>query len=152
MARPVVSIVRWNNVPLPEGHLGALVAGLVLHKVFPLRVSAPTLLRRVIGPLFASLGVLLAAWAVVAARDLDVTTPTTVVTRGPYAHTRNPMYLGWTLLYLGIALVAGSRWLLILLPLVLAYTHAAVLREERYLETRFGRDYRLYRERVRRYL
>ena len=147
-----MSIVRWNNVPLPEGHLTALVVGLVLHKALPLRVPAPTLLRRVIGPLIASLGVLVAAWAVMAARDVDVTSPTTVVTRGPYARSRNPMYLGWTMVYVGITLVVGSRWLRILLPPVLAYTHATVLREERCLETRFGRDYRLYRDRVRRYL
>jgi protein-S-isoprenylcysteine O-methyltransferase Ste14 len=62
------------------------------------------------------------------------------------------MYVGWTMVYLGVALMAGSRWLLTLLPAVLAYTHRTVLREERSLETRFGRDYRQYRERVRRYL
>jgi protein-S-isoprenylcysteine O-methyltransferase Ste14 len=109
-------------------------------------------MRRVAGLLIASPGVMVAAWAVVAARDVDVTSPATVVTRGPYARSRNPMYLGWTMVYLGMALIVGSRWLLILLPPVLAYTHAAVLREERYLEARFGRDYRQYRERVRRYL
>ena len=147
-----MSTVRWSNVPLPEGHLAALVVGLVLHKALPLRLSAPTLVKRVIGPALVCLGMLVAAWAVVAARDVDVTSPTTVVTRGPYSRSRNPMYLGWTMAYLGIALVVGSRWLLILLAPVLAYTHETVLREERHLETRFGRDYRRYRERVRRYL
>jgi protein-S-isoprenylcysteine O-methyltransferase Ste14 len=62
------------------------------------------------------------------------------------------MYVGWTMVYIGAALMVGSRWLLILLPPVLGYTHRAVLREERCLESRFGRDYRQYRERVRRYL
>jgi len=102
--------------------------------------------------LIASVGLLVTAWAVVAARDVDVTSPTKVVTSGPYALSRNPMYLGWTVAYLGIALVARSRWLLILLPALLAYTHGTVLHEERRLETRLGRDYTQYRARVRRYL
>jgi protein-S-isoprenylcysteine O-methyltransferase Ste14 len=108
--------------------------------------------RRAVGPLIASVGLLVTAWAVVAARDVDVTSPTRVVTGGPYALSRNPMYVGWTIAYLGIALAIGSRWLLILLPAVLAYTHGTVLHEERHLETRLGRDYSQYRARVRRYL
>ncbi len=147
-----MSSVRWSNVPLPEGHLAALVVGMVLHKALPLRLPAPTLVKRVIGPVIASLGTLLTIWAVVAVREVDVTSPAKVVTRGPYALSRHPMYVGWTMAYLGAALMVGSRWLLILLAPALAYTHRTVLREERYLESRFDRDYRQYRERVRRYL
>lgn len=147
-----VSSVRWSNVPLPEGHMAALAAGLALQAALPLRLRMPIVTRRVVGPGVASLGALLAAWAVAAVRDVDVTSPATVVTRGPYAHNRHPMYVGWTLVYLGVALMVGSRWLLILLPPLLAYTHRTVLREERSLETRFGHGYRPYRERVRRYV
>ena len=147
-----MSIFKWSNVPLPEGHLAALIVGLALHKALPMRLPAPTFMKRVVGPLLASLGILVAAWAVVAVRDVDVTSPAKVVTRGPYALTRHPMYVGWTMVYIGAALMVGSRWLLILLPPALAYTHRTVLREERRLESRFGRDYREYRERVRRYL
>lgn len=147
-----MSIVRWSNVPLPEEHLAALVIGLALHKGLPLGLPVPTLMRRVIGAVIASLGTLVATWAVVSVRDVDVKSPARVVTRGPYAHSRHPMYVGWTMVYLGVALMAGSRWLLILLAPALAYTHRTVLREERSLESRFGRDYRQYRERVRRYL
>lgn len=147
-----VSSVRWRNVPLPEGHLAALAAGLALHTAMPLRLRMPTLTRRVVGPLVASLGTLLAIWAVVEVRDIDVTSPAKVVTRGPYALTRHPMYVGWTMVYLGIALMVGSRWLLILVLPLLAYTRRTIVREEQSLETRFGQDYRLYRERVRRYI
>jgi hypothetical protein len=52
----------------------------------------------------------------------------------------------------GLALLLGSRWLLILLPPVLGLTHRVVLQEERRLEDRFGREYDLYRGRVRRYI
>ena len=147
-----MSIVRWSNVPLPEEHLTALVIGLALHKARPLGLPGPTLTRLVAGSVITSLGTLLTVWAVVAVREVDVTSPAKVVTRGPYALSRHPMYVGWTMVYLGAALMVGSRWLLILLPPTLAYTHRTVLREERGLESRFGRDYRQYRERVRRYV
>jgi protein-S-isoprenylcysteine O-methyltransferase Ste14 len=137
---------------LPEGHLAALVIGLALHKALPLRLPVPILVKRVIAPIIASLGVLVTTWAVIAVREVDVTSPSKLVTRGPFAFSRHPMYVGWTMAYLGIALMVGSRWLLILLAPTLAYTHRTVLHEERCLESRFGRDYRQYREHVRRYL
>jgi protein-S-isoprenylcysteine O-methyltransferase Ste14 len=63
------------------------------------------------------------------------------------------MYLAWTLIYRGIAAVANTRWQLMLLPGVAAFTHYAVIqREERELAQKFGREYREYMQRVRRYL
>ncbi|MFL6192698.1 MAG: methyltransferase family protein, partial [Thermoanaerobaculia bacterium] len=66
---------------------------------------------------------------------------------------RNPMYLGMTLLYLGLALWIGTLWPLPLLPVALWATQRYVIaREERYLEAKFGDDYRRYKERVRRWI
>jgi protein-S-isoprenylcysteine O-methyltransferase Ste14 len=62
------------------------------------------------------------------------------------------MYVAWTLGYLGVALVAGTAWPLLLLPVVLVVTQIVVLREERSLERRFGVAYRNYKTSVRRYL
>jgi protein-S-isoprenylcysteine O-methyltransferase Ste14 len=62
------------------------------------------------------------------------------------------MYVAWTLGYVGVALVAGTAWSLLLLPAVLAVTQMVVLGEERSLERRFGDSYRSYRASVRRYL
>jgi protein-S-isoprenylcysteine O-methyltransferase Ste14 len=77
----------------------------------------------------------------------------TLVTGGPFRFTRNPIYLGDTLMYLGLALLFGRRGPLLLLPGVLAALDRGVIRrEERYLERRFGRQYRAYRARVRRWL
>jgi protein-S-isoprenylcysteine O-methyltransferase Ste14 len=80
--------------------------------------------------------------------------PTTaMVTGGPYRLSRNPMYLGFTLLYLGAACWANSLWLLLFLPVILALMQQLViLREERYLERRFGAEYVGYRNRVRRWI
>ena len=68
----------------------------------------------------------------------------TLVTTGANAVSRNPMYVAWTLIYVGIAFVANTAWPLILLPLLLLWTHATVLREERRLKVRFGPEYQRY--------
>lgn len=80
--------------------------------------------------------------------------PTTaLVTDGPFRFSRNPMYLGFSLIYLAVALSIGSGWTLALFPVVLLVMHHGVIqREERYLERRYGEAYRDYRRRVRRWL
>ena len=80
--------------------------------------------------------------------------PSVVLVReGPYRFSRNPIYIGLTGVYAGLALAADSLWMLILLPAVLAVLHrGVVLREEAYLEARFGDDYRAYKARTRRWL
>ena len=78
---------------------------------------------------------------------------TTLVTAGPYRYSRNPMYIALTLTYLGAAVVVDSVWPVMLLPgLLLVMQWGVISREERYLERRFGDDYRRYQARVRRWL
>ena len=143
---------RWGNVPIPEAHLVGLGAGILLQVVTPWSLPWPGWAGQGCGWPLILAGLWLAAWAVRAAADVDLDRPGQLVDRGPYAFSRNPMYLAWTLGYVGIALVAGSAWPLLLLPGVLAVTHLEVLREERSLERRFGAAYRSYRASVRRYL
>jgi protein-S-isoprenylcysteine O-methyltransferase Ste14 len=97
-------------------------------------------------------GILLGAWAVRAAGNVDVESPSELVTTGPFAFSRNPMYVAWMALYVGIALVVNTVWLFVLLPVVLVVTHVTVQREEHSLESAFGDEYRDYKDDVRRYL
>ena len=83
---------------------------------------------------------------------MDLARPGQLVRGGPYAFSRNPMYVAATAVYLGVALVADAAWALLLLPAVLLATHLVVVREERSLSTRFGDGFRSYRASVRRYL
>jgi protein-S-isoprenylcysteine O-methyltransferase Ste14 len=62
------------------------------------------------------------------------------------------MYVAWTLIYLGVALVLNTMWLLVLLPLLVVFIHREARREEIRLEEAFGEAYRTYRHRVRRYV
>jgi protein-S-isoprenylcysteine O-methyltransferase Ste14 len=82
------------------------------------------------------------------------TKPTTaIVVRGPYRFTRNPMYVGLVALYLSLAIFVNSLWLVALLPAVIALVQQQVIvREEAYLEAKFGDEYRAYKGRVRRWL
>ncbi len=76
-----------------------------------------------------------------------------LVRTGPYRFTRNPMYVGLTTFYIGLAFALNRLWPLALLPLLFTILVRAVVRlEEQHLEERFGDDYRAYRERVRRFL
>ena len=78
---------------------------------------------------------------------------TALVTGGVYRFTRNPIYLGMALLYFGLALAVDSAvTLALLLPLLALVQVGVVSREERYLEAKFGDDYRRYRAAVRRWI
>ena len=133
-----------------------LVAGLVLHHFRPQTVLPPAW-SHLLGPLLLVLG-FLGLPAVLAFRRAgthpEPWKPTTaLVVTGPYRFSRNPMYVGMTLFYLGISLWVNSLWPLLLLPLVLVVVRRGVIaREEAYLERRFGDEYRNYRARVRRWL
>ena len=78
---------------------------------------------------------------------------TCLVITGPFRFSRNPLYLSLTLLFAGLSLILNSLWGLIALAPVLAILHfGVILREERYLEAKFGESYRQYRTQVRRWL
>lgn len=76
-----------------------------------------------------------------------------VVTSGPYRFTRNPMYVGLTFAYFGLALLVNWAWPIVFLPVVLVVMNVVVIeREERYLQSSFPETYGPYSGRVRRWL
>src|SRR5262245_20356906 len=76
-----------------------------------------------------------------------------LILQGPYRFTRNPMYVGLTLLQVGVGLGFNNLWIALFAPLSLLTTHfVAVLPEERYLSEKFGDSYKTYLTRVRRYI
>jgi protein-S-isoprenylcysteine O-methyltransferase Ste14 len=129
---------RWRNVPIPEPHLGLLAGGLILQRARPKPLSPVGRIRCVAGWCCTASGIALAAWATGATAELDLEHPDRLVTLGPYATSRNPMYVGWTGIYLGMALAANTRWLILLSPMLLALVHFTTVAEERELENRWG--------------
>ena len=141
---------RWRNVPVPEVHSAIIVVGLVLNVLWPWPITSTVIVRWVGGSLVV-LGVVLAAWATWTAGRVDLEHPEQLVTSGPYAVSRHPMYVAWTLIYLGVALVLKTWWFLVLLSIVGVLIDREARREETSLEEAFGEAYRTYRHRVRRY-
>jgi len=148
-----MSSFRWSNIPIPEGHVIPLVVGVALDVWFPLKIVDLLWLKHMLGWPLLLLGSLLAAWAVMTFKAMEFSQPTAIIDSGPYQFSRNPMYVAWTMLYLGTAMLVNTWWLLILFPVVIAFTHYIVVhQEEQELEQKFGEEYREYMGRVRRYL
>ncbi|SFO23316.1 Protein-S-isoprenylcysteine O-methyltransferase Ste14 [Mesorhizobium sp. NFR06] len=79
--------------------------------------------------------------------------PDHLVTSGPFGITRNPMYLANTLLLIGVAFITGIAWFLLLAFLAAFATQKlAIEKEEKILAAKFGKKYRDYAKRVRRWI
>ena len=77
----------------------------------------------------------------------------TILAGGPFAVSRNPLYVGLLALHLGVALLVPSTWSLVLLPVAAGLLHwGAILPEERFLTRELGDEYTTYAARVRRWL
>ena len=143
--------------PPPFIYAGALAAGLLANRRFRLPFL-PRRLARTLGPLLIVCGVLIGLLGFREMRragtNVDPYEPaTTVVTGGPYRFTRNPMYVGFTLMYVGISALADALLPILLLPAVQQLMRRGVIeREERYLESKFGEEYLQFKGRVRRWI
>ncbi|MFD0917657.1 methyltransferase family protein [Pseudahrensia aquimaris] len=72
---------------------------------------------------------------------------------GPFAVSRNPIYLGNVLLCLGIGFVIGSRWFLLMAALLFVLlSELAIKREEAHLEANFPEEWKAYAAKVRRWI
>ncbi len=112
-----------------------------------------------LGVLIMAAGLGLIVWAIRLFRRIGTThdvreAPSHLVLVGPYRFTRNPMYLGITLILLAIGVLVGTWSFLVLPPLgfVATVSFFYIRREERILEQAFGDEYRAFRRRVRRWL
>jgi protein-S-isoprenylcysteine O-methyltransferase Ste14 len=146
--------------PPPIAFIAALAVGFALDYVIPLhivRTSAAINVLQVTGGVLAFAALVLALCAFVCFH-LARTSPfperptTSLVLRGPFRFTRNPLYLAMALLHAGIAIFSNALWpLFFLLPAVLAVRFLVIAREERYLLQRFGAQYEAYCRSVRRW-
>jgi protein-S-isoprenylcysteine O-methyltransferase Ste14 len=141
----------------PLLYAGAFVIVLVCRWFRPMPIFGRAVARWP-GLAFVALGIGLAIWGRrtmhAAGTNIDPMLPAkAVVTSGPFRYSRNPLYLALTLLYLGLTLAFNTWWgLVMLVPLLIVMHRGVVLREEHYLEQKFGEPYRQYRSQVRRYL
>jgi protein-S-isoprenylcysteine O-methyltransferase Ste14 len=143
----------------PAIYLAAVLIGFLLQRVVPLQ--APASWR----PFEHGAGIVLIVVgfvtnvSAIAVFRLSGTTPNPMkpvrafVVRGPYRFTRNPMYLGLTVLCSGIGLTTDALWVTVLAFVAAVVTKRIVIdKEEPYLTRQFGSEYQAYTERVRRWL
>ncbi len=145
-------------IAIPPLIFGAfLAAGLVLEYLFPWPMLAQIVQYSAGGVVILGSFVLMPGTLMRfrrAGTHLDVRKPTNaIITGGPYRVSRNPIYLSMMLLYLGIGLMVDGLWVILLaVPLAVVIHHGVILREERYLEQKFGAEYLAYRGSVRRWI
>ena len=146
--------------PPPLIAAATVALGLLLDWIFPVYVLTVLMLfwtRVTIGVLLFAAGVALAGAGTRAFRRAGTNVPPwkpalTLVPSGIYGYLRNPMYVGMGLMIAGLAIALGSDWMLVLLvPAALLLHYGVVLREERYLDAKFGDAYRGYKQAVPRY-
>ena len=141
----------------PLVYLAAIALGVLLHGAWPLRLLSPAVSTPA-GAITVLAAIALFISAVrtmrVAGTPVPGDRPTTAIVRaGPYRYSRNPIYLAFSLLQLGLACWVNSLWLLVtLIPAVALMSFLVIPREERYLELRFPAEYRTYKLAVRRWL
>ncbi|NLS20720.1 isoprenylcysteine carboxylmethyltransferase family protein [Rhizobium sp. P40RR-XXII] len=144
--------------PPPFVYSGALLLGLVAERFVTLRsFGIDWRLLVATGALLFVAGAAMMLAAAGLFRQLGINAPpsrptTQIATTGPYRWSRNPMYLAMALIYAGLAISLDGPIALAMLPLVLITIQTQVIaREERYLEAKFGEEYRSYKARVRRW-
>jgi protein-S-isoprenylcysteine O-methyltransferase Ste14 len=143
--------------PPPLIYLGGLAFGFALEALLP-SPSLPDALAWSVGGVLAVAGLALARSFFLALRRAGTpvdpySATTTIVTTGPYRLSRNPGYLGMALGFAGIAVLFGAVWpLLALVPTLILVDRGVIAREERYLEDKFGEQYRRYKAQTRRWI
>lgn len=144
------------RVPPPLIFAAGIGAGILLHNTWPLSFH--------FRPWTTSIGLALIAlalswmlWALVCFRRARTTVSpfhasNALITAGPFGYSRNPLYLGLSVIQIGIGLASDNLWMLLLLvPVVWLIQVAVITREEAFLQYKFGDDYQAYTQRVRRW-
>lgn len=152
---------RPNRIPWPPLLYGAALAigaalGWLVPLGWPQGLAGDAL--RVAGAGLAVLGLSLDLWSLATLHRARTTVlphraTERLVTHGPYALSRNPIYLGNTLLVLGLGAAFANPWLMAAaLGAARATDRLAARREEAHLAARFGADFSAYRARVPRWI
>jgi len=143
--------------PPPLITLAVILSAYGFHRLLPLSISESSKLL----PTGVSIITLALVIIIVAAisflrakTHLEPWKPTSaIVSTGIFSWSRNPIYLGFCLSCIGIGLVLNSWWIVLsFIPLGWLLLILVIRREERYLQQKFGDEYRAYQQRVRRWL
>ncbi|MGZ9721665.1 methyltransferase family protein [Rhizobium miluonense] len=137
----------------------AVVIALSLQRYYPLPLPLLwSIVAWAVGSVLTAFAVTLNVWAVktlIESRTTVLTQRCTayLVTTGPFRFTRNPTYLGYTLLTAGLGLLIGNLWFVAMAAMAAALTTLLVIRcEEMHLLSRFGCEFEFYCKHTRRWI
>ena len=147
-------MIRKNSLLPPSYLFIYIILAVILHLLFPIKNIVGT--YRVLGIIPITFGLAINIWADNLFKKKKTTVkpnkiPTYLITEGPFSFSRNPMYLGFVSLLLGVATVLGSLSSFIA-PILMFLTleKKFIPLEEKQMEKYFGKKYRQYKSRVRR--
>ena len=146
----------YENLPLPPNQAAGVALDVALDRLWPAKLPGNRLVQRTAGTGLALAGAAFTYWAweerrrrTVGAFELE--RPEGLVTTGPYAINRHPMYLGWRLIHLGTGLALGTSWVLVTFPAAMVVEFIGLPGEEAATAKMFGNAYADYAARVPRY-
>lgn len=152
---------RPSSFPWPPVLLvGAIALALTIDRLV-IRLPVPfaeTATFNFLGMLLLLAGVGLSVWAAVQFHTHETSIrpdrgSNALVAAGPFAFSRNPIYLGEVIALVGAGIAFNRLWLVVTAPLFMtAVSRLAIAREEAYLERRFGHAFLDYKSRVRRWI
>jgi len=146
-------------IPPPLFYILIFLAAIFIQRKFPITDSFFHMqMAKLVGTLFIVTALLFMATSlrkfIQSRNTLILFKPaSSLQTKGVYGISRNPMYLGLGMLYLGLTCLIGNWWNILLLPfLFLILQEYIIKKEEKYLQRAFGEEYLLYSSKVRRWL
>ena len=143
--------------PSPLLTLGAFLVGVGIDQVVPVGLFLPGSGAFLLGVPLILVGSLFFGGAIWTMQTHDKPPahsdePPTLITDGPFQYSRNPIYVGHSLVHVGGSVLLNSVWPIVTLLPLLWYLRRVVQREEARLESLFGPAYDQYRDDVRRWL
>jgi protein-S-isoprenylcysteine O-methyltransferase Ste14 len=154
---PVAVNPAKSRLPPPLPCFAGIVVGALLQWFAPWPIARQSIALTIGFVLLAGAVVLLAALHREFRRHDTPPDPvletTAIIDTGPFRYSRNPVYVAFALLEVALGFLFNNAWIVLLtVPAVWAMHRFVVLREEAYLDAKFGDTYRQYRARVRRWI
>jgi protein-S-isoprenylcysteine O-methyltransferase Ste14 len=148
---------RPNSVPWPPLiYIGMAAVAVALNLISPLGVDWSAL--KYLGAILLAIAIAIEVWSFLTFRKHRTTIMPNkgaehLITSGPFAHSRNPIYVANTLLVSGVGLYFGNLWLIAAAFIAALLTQElAIKREEKHLALKFGKAWTAYTEKVPRWL
>jgi protein-S-isoprenylcysteine O-methyltransferase Ste14 len=143
--------------PPPLIFLGFILCACLIHLYWPVSFPSSTILKFIgVVVIILGLAVVIAASRIFKKVDTNIEPwkPTSkIVSNGVFAYSRNPIYMAFCLVPIGVGFIVGSYWILMsFFPAAITVYFVAIKKEEIYLEQKFGDEYLTYKSNVRRWV